>query len=95
MASFKDSFSARDRWALAYYVLSLSAYRDPQTGEKLEFPKSLRQALNDPGLKAETSETAYRPDDETRETALYGGEAWAEKHGFDVTGSLQIEAIGR
>ena len=35
MPSFRDSLPEQDRWALAYYVLSLSAFTDPLTGEPL------------------------------------------------------------
>ena len=35
MPSFRDSLSEQDRWALAYYVLALSAFKDPLTGEPL------------------------------------------------------------
>ena len=36
MPSYRDSLSEQDRWALAYYVLSLSAFKDPLTGEPLK-----------------------------------------------------------
>ena len=32
MPSYRDSLPEEDRWALAYYVLSLSAFKDPLTG---------------------------------------------------------------
>jgi cytochrome c oxidase cbb3-type subunit 2 len=35
MPSFRDAFPDEDRWALAYYVLSLAAYSDPLTGEPM------------------------------------------------------------
>ena len=35
MPSYRDAFPEADRWALAYYILSLSAYSDPLTGERL------------------------------------------------------------
>jgi cytochrome c oxidase cbb3-type subunit I/II len=61
MPSFRDSFSDEDRWALAYYVLSLSAYKDPLTGEPLHIPAADRAALNDTKLDARTAEHAYAP----------------------------------
>lgn len=84
MASFKDSFTEEERWALSYYVLSLSAYRDPLSGERLALGAEDRQALNDPELRADTSELAYRPQRSTSEPAHYGGEAWAAKHGIEI-----------
>jgi len=36
MPSFADSLSDEERWALAYYVLSLSAWTDPLTGQRLD-----------------------------------------------------------
>lgn len=62
MPSFKDAFSDEDRWALAYYVLSLSAFTSPLTGEPLPIPETARQALNKPDLEAPTPEQAYRPE---------------------------------
>ncbi len=39
MPSFADSLSDDERWALAYYVLSLSAWTDPLTGERLNLAR--------------------------------------------------------
>ena len=61
MPSFGDTLPEEDRWALAYYVLSLSAFKDPLTGEPLPHPPEDRQALNDPATEAATSDTAYVP----------------------------------
>lgn len=79
MPSFGDTVSEEDRWALAYYVLSLSAYKDPLSGAPLYLANGQREALNDPATKAPTSRDAYRP----QADAAYGGEAWARKHGID------------
>ncbi len=38
MPSFADSMSEPERWAISYYVLSLSAWMDPLTGKRLEVP---------------------------------------------------------
>jgi cytochrome c oxidase cbb3-type subunit 2 len=46
MPSFADALSVEDRWALAYHVLSLSAWADPLTGEKLRLAPAARAALN-------------------------------------------------
>ena len=38
MPSFADSMSEEERWAISYYVLSLSAWIDPHTGKRLVLP---------------------------------------------------------
>lgn len=92
MPSFGDTVSEGDRWALAYYVLSLSAFQDPLTGEPLAIPEQDRQALNDPSLKASESRHAYRlrPDPEAGSSPVhYAGEAWALKHGLELAGPAE------
>jgi cytochrome c oxidase cbb3-type subunit I/II len=59
MPSYRDPLSEEDRWALSYYVLSLSAYKDPLTGEPLPIASSDRRALNDPAIEADTPDKAY------------------------------------
>ena len=61
MPSYRDSLSEADRWALAYYILSLSAFTDPLTGEPLPISSADRTALNDPKLEADSPEDAYVP----------------------------------
>ncbi len=61
MPSYRDSFSDEDRWALSYYILALSAYKDPLTGQPLTISETERKALNDLSLRADTPETAYKP----------------------------------
>ena len=82
MPSFADTVGEEERWALAYYVLALSAFKDPLTGEPIEISAADRAALNDPGLAASESRLAYRLQS-APEPARYAGEAWAAKHGFD------------
>ncbi|MEK6210225.1 MAG: cbb3-type cytochrome c oxidase subunit II [Pseudomonadota bacterium] len=82
MPSYSDSLSEADRWALSYYVLALSAFTDPLTGEKMKISEKDRDALNDPALKASESHYAYKSQN-TEQATLYAGEAWAKKHGFD------------
>jgi cytochrome c oxidase cbb3-type subunit 2 len=91
MPSYGDTVSEGDRWALSYFVVSLSAYKDPLTGEPLEISARDRAALNDPALEAAESRTAYRT--RTGEALLgqYGGEAWASKHGFDFAAARADE----
>src|SRR6516164_6396406 len=61
MPSFRDSFPEADRWALAYYVLSLSAFKDPLTGAPLKIRATDRALLNDPKVEARTAAHAYAP----------------------------------
>ncbi|UPK02533.1 cbb3-type cytochrome c oxidase subunit II [Bradyrhizobium sp. 170] len=61
MPSYRDPLSEEDRWALSYYVLALSAYKDPLTGEPLPIAPSDRRALNDPALEADAPDKAYVP----------------------------------
>ncbi len=83
MPSFADTVAEDERWALAYYVLSLSAFKDPLTGEPLRIDASDRAALNDPGLRADESRHAYRLQADEAPTR-YAGAAWAAKHGFEL-----------
>lgn len=86
MPSYRDSLSDEDRWALAYFVLSLSAYRDPLTGGPVRVTEADRKALDDPALKAEESRTAYRTQ-QPEGPPQFAGAAWARKHGFDFAGA--------
>ncbi len=87
MPSYSESLDEDQRWALSYYVLSLSSYRDPLTREPLDVPDAVREALNDPELQAPSSAKAYTPDtDSTALGDLFGGRAWASKHGIEVGG---------
>jgi len=61
MPSYRDAFPDEDRWALAYYILALSAYKDPLTGQPLKIADTDRAALDDLNLKADTPENAYVP----------------------------------
>ena len=82
MPSFSATLPEADRWALSYYVLSLSAYTDPLTGEKMQITEADRKALNDPALLAAESATAFRSHEHGK-PGYYAGDAWARKHGFD------------
>lgn len=88
MPSFGAQFSRDERWALAYYVLSLSAYTDPVNAIPLRMAESAKAALNDPGLEAGASDEAYVPEAFKREAAagstLFGGLAWARRHGIET-----------
>jgi cytochrome c oxidase cbb3-type subunit 2 len=69
MPSYRDSLSELDRWALAYYVLSLSAFKDPLTGEPLRIPDADRKALNDPKLETGSPDDPYVPGGGSRRNA--------------------------
>jgi cytochrome c oxidase cbb3-type subunit 2 len=93
MPGYGRSLPEEDRWALSYYVLALSAYKDPLTGEPLEISEADRAALNDPALKATESHYAYQPQgDDTPssqlavkpDAATVAGEVWAERHGVEI-----------
>lgn len=90
MPSYGDTLSEEDRWALAYYVLSFSAFQDPLTGEPLPISEKDRAVLNDPSVEASESRYAYKSQADER-PAHYGGEAWAKKHGFDFAATAGAE----
>jgi cytochrome c oxidase cbb3-type subunit I/II len=90
MPSYKDSLSEQDRWALAYYVVSLSAFKDPLTGEPLPISDPDRAALNNPKLEAASPSDAYVPKDigksaaaltpaEARESSVLAGGTVSQK----------------
>jgi cytochrome c oxidase cbb3-type subunit 2 len=89
MPSYSDSLPEADRWALAYHVLALSAFKDPLTGEPLPIREEDRQALNEPSTQARTSDTAYVPISDLAYAGAeggpaYGGAAWAQRHGVEL-----------
>lgn len=61
MPTFRDAFPDQDRWAIAYYVLSLSAYKDPLSGQPLPLSETDRLLLDDPHFETESPEKAYMP----------------------------------
>jgi len=61
MPSFADSMSEEERWAISYYVLSLSAWKDPLTGETLDLPAAARAALDSPDIAADHPRFALDP----------------------------------
>ena len=86
MPTYVKSFTENQRWALSYYILSLSAYRDPLSGNQLPISPADRQALNDPTLKAPSVRLAYGGKNQPRkgaEDSKYAGDAWAKKHGLE------------
>ena len=61
MPSYRDSLSEQDRWALAYYVLSLSAFKDPLTGGPLKISDADRKALDDLNVGTGSPDEPYVP----------------------------------
>jgi cytochrome c oxidase cbb3-type subunit 2 len=59
MPSYRDAFPEPDRWALSYYILSLSAFTDPINGEPLKIAAADREALDNPKLQTPGPEQAY------------------------------------
>jgi cytochrome c oxidase cbb3-type subunit I/II len=78
MPSYRDSLSEQDRWALAYYVLSLSAFKDPLTGEPLTIADADRKALNDPKVGTGSPEDPYVPGGGSRRNAAASDTVSAE-----------------
>ena len=62
MPSFRDARSEAERWAIAYYIASLSAYTDTLRGAKLDLPPAVKAALNAPELQTPSWRTAFDPD---------------------------------
>lgn len=94
MPSYLDSFDEDDRWALSYYVLSLSAFTDPLTAEQLVMEDTDREALNDIELKAERSQDAYsRIPQINGDRTITGGNAWAKRRGMEMVGESQLPEI--
>ena len=89
MPSYRDSLSEADRWALAYYILSLSAFTDPLTGEPLPISSADRTALNDPKLEANSPDDAYVPGERERHSAAVSGPASAEPTPIKLGGVSQ------
>ncbi len=73
MPSFADSMSDEERWAISYYVLSLSAWGDPLTGERLRLSPEARAALNSPEVRADHPRAAFDPAPAAGAVARAGG----------------------
>jgi cytochrome c oxidase cbb3-type subunit 2 len=61
MPSFADSMTDDERWAISYHVLSLSAWADPLTGERVRLSPAARAALNSREVAADRPRTAFDP----------------------------------
>jgi cytochrome c oxidase cbb3-type subunit I/II len=74
MPSFADTMSDADRWAISYYVLSLSAWVDPLTGQPLPLSSEMKAALNAAPTEAQNPRDAFEPDATRRSAA--GRKRW-------------------
>ncbi|MBI4636855.1 MAG: cytochrome c [Candidatus Rokubacteria bacterium] len=61
MPSYADAMTDAERWAVAYYVLSFSAWSDPLTGGKLRLSPETRARLNAPDVRADHPRAALEP----------------------------------
>ncbi|HEY7520867.1 MAG TPA: cbb3-type cytochrome c oxidase subunit II [Methylomirabilota bacterium] len=68
MPSFADTMSDAERWAISYYVLSLSAWVDPLTGRPVPLSPETKAALN-AASTAEAPRDAFEPDAARRTAA--------------------------
>jgi cytochrome c oxidase cbb3-type subunit I/II len=82
MPSFADSMKDDERWAISYFVLSLSAFTDPLTGRKLTVDAQTRGALNRPEA-AKDARYALDPD---RGTAVVADTLDRHRYRFGLRG---------
>ncbi|GIX48458.1 MAG: hypothetical protein KatS3mg131_2669 [Candidatus Tectimicrobiota bacterium] len=62
MPAFSDSLSEEERWAISYYLLSLSAYTDTLHHAKLDLPPAVQAALDAPALQTPSWRMAFDPE---------------------------------
>ena len=94
MPVFGKKFDDDQRWALAYYVLSLSAYSDVLSGESLPISPEVRAVLDDPETRASSVTHAYGgkvASYSIAEETKFAGEAWADKHGIEDANETNSE----
>ena len=75
MPSFADTMSDAERWAISYYVLALSAWVDPLTGQPLPLSPETKAALNAAPTAGGTPRDAFEPD-AARRSAEVGRKRW-------------------
>ena len=74
MPSYRDSLPEEDRWALSYYVLALSAYKDPLTLQPLAIATRIARRLMISTLEADSPDKAYVPGADPAQKASELGE---------------------
>jgi cytochrome c oxidase cbb3-type subunit I/II len=82
MPSYAEAMKEDERWAISYFVLSLSAFVDPLTGEKLRLDTQTKAFLNRP----ETAQDARYAYDPERGTELVAGQADFRRYRFGLRG---------
>jgi cytochrome c oxidase cbb3-type subunit 2 len=82
MPSFADSMKDDERWAISYFVLSLSAFTDPLTGRKLTVDAETRAALN----RRETAQEAGYAYDPGRGAPLVADAVERYRYRFGLRG---------
>jgi len=82
MPSFADSMKEDERWAISYFVLSLSAFADPLTGQRLQLGEQTKARLNQPGA-AQDARYAYDPE---RGTELVAGQTEFHRYRYGLRG---------
>lgn len=76
MPSFSGNLTEEQRWAISYYLLSLSAYTDVLHRENLDIAENVRAALDDP----RTRTTRSRPFDPVAQKPVARGERHRQSH---------------
>jgi cytochrome c oxidase cbb3-type subunit 2 len=76
MPSFADTMTDAERWAISYYVLSLSAWVDPLTGQPLPLSPETKAALDAGDALARSPREAFEPDPTRRSAASAGRKRW-------------------
>lgn len=82
MPSFTESMKEEERWAISYFVLSLSAFTDPLTGRKLQLDAQTKATLN----RRETATDARYAYDPDRGAELVSGPVEFHRYRFGLRG---------
>lgn len=76
MPSFADAMTDAERWAISYYVLSLSAWVDPLTGQRLPLSAEAKAALDAAAGTSRDPRDAFEPDTARRSAAGAARKLW-------------------
>jgi cytochrome c oxidase cbb3-type subunit I/II len=76
MPSFADAMTDAERWAISYYVLSLSAWVDPLTGQRLPLSAETKAALDAAPAASRDPRSAFEPDAARRSAAGAPRKLW-------------------
>jgi len=76
MPSFADAMTDAERWAISYYVLSLSAWVDPLTGRRLPLSAETKAALDAAPGTSRDPLNAFEPDAARRRAAGAARKLW-------------------